>query len=259
MSEEFVLSRIEGAVGVITINRPKVLNALSNELMHALSQALLAMQADSNVNVIVLTGSDKAFAAGADISAMKDWDYMDVYKSNYIGGDWETMKNVIRKPVIAAVSGYALGGGCELAMMCDTIYAAESARFGQPEIKLGTIPGLGGTQRLTRAVGKAKAMDLVLTGRMMDAKEAESAGLVARVLPVDNFLDEVIKIAQGMAGMSQTTLMMAKECVNVALETTLEQGLLFERRVFHATFATKDQKEGMDAFVGKRAPAFNNM
>ncbi len=259
MSEEFVVSRIEGAVGVITINRPKVLNALSNDVMHSLSEALLALQGDDSINVIVLTGSEKAFAAGADIAAMKGWDYMDVYKSNYICGDWETMKNVIRKPVIAAVSGYALGGGCELAMMCDTIYAAENARFGQPEIKLGTIPGLGGTQRLTRAIGKAKAMDLVLTGRMMDAKEAESAGLVARILPLEGFLDEVIKIAQGMATMSQTALMMAKECVNVAQETTLEQGLLFERRVFHATFATQDQKEGMDAFVNKRTPAFKNM
>ncbi len=259
MSEEFVVSRIEGAVGVITINRPKVLNALSNEVMHSLSDALLALQGDDSINVIVLTGSEKAFAAGADIAAMKGWDYMDVYKSNYICGEWETIKNVIRKPVIAAVSGYALGGGCELAMMCDMIYAAENAKFGQPEIKLGAIPGLGGTQRLTRAIGKAKAMDLVLTGRMMDVKEAESAGLVARVLPVEGFLEEVIKIAQGMAGMSQTALMMAKECVNVAQETTLEQGLLFERRVFHATFATQDQKEGMDAFVNKRAPAFKNM
>lgn len=259
MSEEFVLSRIEGAVGILTINRPKVLNALSNEVMKSLSDALLAMQANEAVNAIVLTGSDKAFAAGADIAAMKGWDYMDVYKNNYIGGDWETMKNVIRKPVIAAVAGYALGGGCELAMMCDTIYAAENAKFGQPEIKLGTIPGLGGTQRLTRAIGKAKAMDLVLTGRMMDAQEAERSGLVARVLPLENFLPAVVEIAQGMAGMSQTALMMAKECVNVAQETTLDQGLLFERRVFHATFATKDQKEGMDAFVGKRAPVFKNM
>ncbi len=259
MSEEFVLSRIEGAVGILTINRPKVLNALSNEVMKSLSDALLAMQANEAVNAIVLTGSDKAFAAGADIAAMKGWDYMDVYKNNYIGGDWETMKNVIRKPVIAAVAGYALGGGCELAMMCDTIYAAENAKFGQPEIKLGTIPGLGGTQRLTRAIGKAKAMDLVLTGRMMDAQEAERSGLVARVLPLEDFLSAVVEIAQGMAGMSQTALMMAKECVNVAQETTLDQGLLFERRVFHATFATKDQKEGMDAFVGKRAPVFKNM
>ena len=259
MSEEFVLSRIEGAVGILTINRPKVLNALSNDVMKSLSDALLAMQANEAVNAIVLTGSEKAFAAGADIAAMKGWDYMDVYKSNYIGGDWETMKNVIRKPVIAAVAGYALGGGCELAMMCDTIYAAENAKFGQPEIKLGTIPGLGGTQRLTRAIGKAKAMDLVLTGRMMDAQEAERSGLVARVLPLENFLQAVVDIAQGMAGMSQTALMMAKECVNVAQETTLDQGLLFERRVFHATFATKDQKEGMDAFVSKRAPVFKNM
>ena len=184
---------------------------------------------------------------------------MDVYKSDYIGGDWETLKNRIRKPVIAAVSGYALGGGCELAMMCDLIIAADNARFGQPEIKLGTIPGLGGTQRLTRAVGKSKAMDLVLTGRMMDVNEAERAGLVARILPVENFVEEVVKIAQGIAVLSTPVVMMAKQCVNVALETTLEQGMQFERRVFHATFALQDQKEGMAAFVEKRAANFKNM
>ena len=259
MSEQLVLSTIQGKVGILTLNRPKVLNALNNDIMLALSNELLALEKNENVHVIVLTGSEKAFAAGADISAMQKWSYMDVYKSDYIGGFWETMKTSIRKPVIAAVSGYALGGGCELAMMCDLIYAAENAKFGQPEIKLGTIPGLGGTQRLTRAVGKAKAMDLVLTGRFMDAQEAESAGLVARILPNENFLDEVIKIAEGMANFSSPVLMMAKQCVNAALETTLEQGLAYERRVFHATFALEDQKEGMSAFVEKRAPNFKNM
>ncbi|ETD67037.1 enoyl-CoA hydratase [Pelistega indica] len=259
MSEQLVLSTIQGKVGILTLNRPKVLNALNNDIMLALSNELLALEKNENVHVIVLTGSEKAFAAGADISAMQKWSYMDVYKSDYIGGFWETMKTSIRKPVIAAVSGYALGGGCELAMMCDLIYAAENAKFGQPEIKLGTIPGLGGTQRLTRAVGKAKAMDLVLTGRFMDAQEAESAGLVARILPNENFLDEVIKIADGMANFSSPVLMMAKQCVNAALETTLEQGLAYERRVFHATFALEDQKEGMSAFVEKRAPNFKNM
>lgn len=259
MSEQLVLSRIEGKVGIATLNRPQVLNALSNETMAQLSAVLLAFEADENVGAIVVTGSDKAFAAGADISAMKSWSYMDVYKTDYIGGDWETMKNRIRKPVIAAVSGYALGGGCELAMMCDMIIAAENARFGQPEIKLGTIPGLGGTQRLTRAVGKAKAMDLVLSGRMMDVQEAERAGLVARILPLENFLNEVVAIAQGIAGMSTPVAMMAKQCVNAALETTLELGLQYERRVFHATFALQDQKEGMAAFVEKRAPEFKNM
>lgn len=259
MSEALVLSRIEGNVGLITLNRPKVLNALSNEVASELSQALLAFEKDDTVGAIVVTGSEKAFAAGADISAMQSWSYMDVYKADYIGGEWETMKNAIRKPVIAAVSGYALGGGCELAMMCDMIIAAENARFGQPEIKLGTIPGLGGTQRLTRVVGKSKAMDLVLTGRMMDVQEAERAGLVARILPVENFVEEVVKIAQGIASMSMPVAMMAKQCVNAALETTLEQGMQYERRVFHATFALEDQKEGMAAFVEKRAPNFKNM
>ncbi len=259
MSEPLVLSRIEGNVGLITLNRPKVLNALSNEVATELSQALLAFEQNDAIGAMVITGSEKAFAAGADISAMQAWSYMDVYKSDYIGGDWETLKNRIRKPVIAAVSGYALGGGCELAMMCDLIIAADNARFGQPEIKLGTIPGLGGTQRLTRAVGKSKAMDLVLTGRMMDVNEAERAGLVARILPVENFVEEVVKIAQGIAVLSTPVVMMAKQCVNVALETTLEQGMQFERRVFHATFALQDQKEGMAAFVEKRAANFKNM
>ena len=259
MSEQLVLTRIEGAVGVLTLNRPKVLNALSNEVMQALSEALLALENNENIGAIVLTGNEKAFAAGADIAAMKDWSYTDVYKSNYIGGYWETMKNAIRKPVIAAVSGYALGGGCELAMMCDFIIAADNAKFGQPEIKLGTIPGLGGTQRLTRAIGKSKAMDMVLTGRMMDAQEAEKAGLVSRILPLENFLDEVVKVAQGIASLSVPTVMMAKQCVNTALETTLEQGLQYERRVFHATFATEDQKEGMAAFIEKRPANFKNM
>lgn len=259
MSEKLVLSEVRGKVGLLTLNRPKALNALNNEIMQELSDALLAFEKNENIHVIVLTGSEKAFAAGADIKAMQSWSYMDVYKSDYIGGFWETMKTSIRKPVIAAVSGFALGGGCELAMMCDMIIAAENAKFGQPEIKLGTIPGLGGTQRLTRAIGKAKAMDLVLSGRFMDVKEAESAGLVARVLPVEGFVDEVMKIAEGMAAFSSPVLMMAKQCVNAALETTLEQGLAYERRVFHATFALEDQKEGMAAFVEKRPPQFKNM
>lgn len=259
MSEQLVLSEVRGKVGLLTLNRPKALNALNNEIMKELSDALLAFEKDDNIHVIVLTGSEKAFAAGADIKAMQKWSYMDVYKADYIGGFWETMKTSIRKPVIAAVSGFALGGGCELAMMCDMIIAAENAKFGQPEIKLGTIPGLGGTQRLTRAIGKAKAMDLVLSGRFMDVAEAESAGLVARVLPVDGFVDAVVKIAEGMAAFSSPVLMMAKQCVNAALETTLEQGLAYERRVFHATFALEDQKEGMSAFVEKRPPQFKNM
>lgn len=259
MSDQLVLSRIEGKVGVITLNRPQVLNALNNETISQMGAALLAFEADDNVGAIVVTGNDKAFAAGADISAMHSWSYMDVYKSDYIGGDWDIMKQRIRKPVIAAVAGYALGGGCELAMTCDMIIAAENARFGQPEIKLGTIPGFGGTQRLIRAVGKAKAMDLVLSGRMMDVQEAERSGLVARVLPLENFVNEVIAIAQVIAGMSTPVAMMAKQCVNAAMETTLETGLAYERRVFHATFALQDQKEGMQAFVEKRAPQFKNM
>lgn len=259
MSESFVLSEVRGKVGLLTLNRPQALNALNNEVMRVLSEALLAFERDEQIHVIVLTGSDKAFAAGADIKAMQSWSYMDVYKSNYIGGFWETMRTSIRKPVIAAVSGFALGGGCELAMMCDMIIAAENAKFGQPEIKLGTVPGLGGTQRLTRAIGKAKAMDLVLSGRLMDAMEAERVGLVARVLPVEGFIDGVLNVAESIASFSSPVLMMAKQCVNAAFETTLEQGLAYERRMFHATFALEDQKEGMTAFIEKRSPNFKNM
>jgi enoyl-CoA hydratase len=257
MSESFVLSETRGRVGLLTLNRPKALNALNDALMDQLGAALLAFEADADIGAIVITGSEKAFAAGADISAMKDWSYMDVYGSDYITRNWETLRR-IRKPVIAAVGGYALGGGCELAMMCDIIIAADTARFGQPEIKLGIIPGAGGTQRLTRAVSKAKAMDMVLTARMMGAEEAERAGLVSRVVPADRLLDEAIEAATVIASMSLPSVMMAKECVNRAYESPLAEGLLFERRLFHSLFGTEDQKEGMAAFVDKRAPAFRH-
>ena len=244
-------------VGWITLNRPKALNALNDALMEELGQALLAFDADEGVGAIVITGSEKAFAAGADIAAMKDWTYMDVFKGEFITRNWDTIKRV-RKPVIAAVSGYALGGGCELAMMCDFIIAADNARFGQPEIKLGIIPGAGGTQRLPRAVGKAKAMDLVLTGRLMDAAEAERCGLVARVVPGDKLLAESAEAAAAIAGFSGPAVMIAKEAVNRALESPLNEGLLFERRLFHSLFATADQKEGMNAFLEKRPARFAN-
>ena len=244
-------------VGWITLNRPKALNALNDALMEELGQALLAFDADEGVGAIVITGSEKAFAAGADIAAMKDWTYMDVFKGEFITRNWDTIKRV-RKPVIAAVSGYALGGGCELAMMCDFIIAADNARFGQPEIKLGIIPGAGGTQRLPRAVGKAKAMDLVLTGRLMDAAEAERCGLVARVVPGDKLLAESAEAAAAIAGFSGPAVMIAKEAVNRALESPLNEGLLFERRLFHSLFATADQKEGMNAFLAKRPARFVN-
>jgi len=257
MSESFVLAETRGRVGLLTLNRPKALNALNDTLMDQLGAALLAFDADDGIGAIVITGSEKAFAAGADIGAMKDWSYMDVYASEYITRNWETLKRV-RKPVIAAVAGYALGGGCELAMMCDIIIAADTAKFGQPEIKLGVIPGAGGTQRLPRAVGKAKAMDMVLTSRMMAAEEAERAGLVSRVVPADKMLDEAIEAATIIASMSLPSAMMAKECVNRAYEGTLAEGVLFERRVFHSLFATEDQKEGMAAFVEKRAPSFKH-
>ena len=257
MSEPFVLAETRGRVGLLTLNRPKALNALNDTLMDQLGTALLAFDADDGIGAIVITGSEKAFAAGADIGAMKDWSYMDVYGSEYITRNWETLKRV-RKPVIAAVAGYALGGGCELAMMCDIIIAAETAKFGQPEIKLGVIPGAGGTQRLPRAVGKAKAMDMVLTSRMMAAEEAERAGLVSRVVPADKMLDEAIEAATLIASMSLPSAMMAKECVNRAYEGTLAEGVLFERRLFHSLFATEDQKEGMAAFVEKRAPSFKH-
>ncbi|CAM5782673.1 enoyl-CoA hydratase [Castellaniella caeni] len=257
MSEALVKVEVRGRVGLLTLNRPQVLNALSNAVIDELSAAIRAFEADDNIGALVLTGSEKAFAAGADIGAMADWSYMDVYKADYLGGNWDALRRA-RKPIIAAVSGYALGGGCELAMLCDFIIAAENAKFGQPEIKLGVIPGYGGTQRLPRAVGKAKAMDLVLTGRMMDVHEAERAGLVARIVPVEKLLDEAIEAATVIAAMSLPAVMMAKECVNRAFEATLDESLLFERRNFHALFATEDQKEGMKAFVEKRKPDFKH-
>jgi len=247
----------ERRTGLITLNRPKQLNALNDALMDELGAALQAFDADDAIGCIVITGSEKAFAAGADIGAMASWTYMDVYKSDFITRNWEAIRSV-RKPVIAAVAGFALGGGCELAMMCDFIIAADSAKFGQPEIKLGIIPGAGGTQRLPRAVGKAKAMDLVLTGRMMDAAEAERAGLVSRVVPAAELLDVALAAAQQVCEFSGPSVMMAKECVNRAYEGTLADGVLYERRLFHSTFATEDQKEGMDAFVNKRKAAFKH-
>ena len=257
MAYENILVETRGRVGLVSLNRPKHMNALNDALMNELGDALAKLDADEEIGAIVLTGSDKAFAAGADIGAMKDWGYMDVYKSDYITRNWEGLKSV-RKPVIAAVAGYALGGGCELAMMCDIIIAADSARFGQPEIKLGVIPGAGGTQRLPRAVGKAKAMDLVLTGRTMDAQEAERAGLVSRVIAADKLLDEALAVAAQIAEFSLPSVMMAKEAVNRAYEAPLGEGVLFERRLFHALFATEDQKEGMAAFVEKRKPRFRH-
>ena len=243
--------------GLITLNRPKQLNALNDALMDQLGAALLAFDADDGIGCIVITGSEKAFAAGADISAMATAGFMDVYGGNFITRNWETIRQV-RKPVIAAVAGFALGGGCELAMMCDFIIAADTARFGQPEIKLGIIPGAGGTQRLPRAVGKGKAMDMVLTGRMMDAAEAERAGLVSRVVPFDKLADEALGAALQIADFSRIAVMAAKESVNRAFESGLSDGVMFERRLFHALFATADQKEGMDAFVNKRKPAFKH-
>ncbi|MCZ4328375.1 enoyl-CoA hydratase [Castellaniella denitrificans] len=257
MSESFVKVEVRGRVGLLTLNRPQVLNALSNEVIDELSAAVRDFEADDGIGAMVLTGSQKAFAAGADIAAMSDWSYMDVYKSDYLGGNWDALRRA-RKPIIAAVSGYALGGGCELAMLCDFIIAAENAKFGQPEIKLGVIPGYGGTQRLPRAVGKAKAMDLVLTARMMDAAEAERAGLVSRIVPVERLLDEALEAAATIASMPLPAVMMAKECVNRAFETPLSESLLFERRNFHALFSTEDQKEGMRAFVEKRKPDFKH-
>jgi enoyl-CoA hydratase len=256
MAAKTVLADTKGRVGILTLNRPEALNALNGELMDELATALDAFEADDRIGCIVITGSEKAFAAGADIKEMQDLTYMDVYKSDFIGS-WERLGRA-RKPVIAAVSGYALGGGCELAMMCDFVIAAENAKFGQPEITLGVIPGSGGTQRLTRLVGKAKAMDLCLTGRMMDAAEAQSSGLVSRVVPVGELMNEALKAAEKIAGFSLPAVMMAKEAVNRALETTLAEGIRFERRVFHSLFATEDQKEGMAAFVEKRSPSFRH-
>ncbi len=242
-------------IGVITLNRPQALNALNDQLMNELGQALLAFDANAAIGCIVITGSDKAFAAGADITAMAGYGFADAYGGDFITRNWETMRRV-RKPVIAAVNGYALGGGCELAMMCDFIIAGDSAKFGQPEIKLGIIPGAGGTQRLPRAVGKAKAMDLCLTARMMDAAEAERAGLVSRVVPADKLMEEALAAALVIAGQPRLAVMAAKEAVNRAFEAPLSEGLLAERRLFHALFATADQKEGMAAFLEKRPARF---
>ena len=257
MAPENILVETRGRVGLVTLNRPKVLNALNDALMNELGDALAAFDADEAIGAIVITGNDKAFAAGADIGVMKDRSFRDVYMGQYITRNWERLRS-IRKPVIAAVAGYALGGGCELAMMCDIIIAADTAKFGQPEIKLGIIPGAGGTQRLPRAVGKAKAMDLVLTGRMMDAAEAERAGLVSRVVPADRLIDEALAAAERIAEFSLPSVMMAKEAINRAYESPLAEGMLFERRVFHALFATEDQKEGIAAFVEKRKPKFKH-
>lgn len=257
MSDALILQQIQGRVAILTLNRPKALNALNDELMNELGQALLKLDVNDDIGAIIITGSEKAFAAGADIAAMANWSHMDVFKSEYITRNWETMLR-IRKPIIAAVSGYALGGGCELAMMCDFIIAADTAKFGQPEIKLGILPGAGGSQRLPRAVGKSKAMDMVLTGRMMDSAEAERSGLVSRVVPADKLMQEAIDVATAIASMSLPSVMMAKEAVNRAWESPLSEGLLFERRAFHSLFGTEDQKEGMKAFLEKRAPNFKH-
>ena len=261
MHFETILTRTEGPdtrhVGIITLNRPQQLNALNDQLMDELAAALMAFERDAAVGCIIITGSEKAFAAGADISAMATMGFADAYSQDFISRNWEQIRQ-IRKPVIAAVSGFTLGGGCELAMMCDFIIAADNARFGQPEIKLGIIPGAGGTQRLPRAVGKAKAMDLALTGRMMDAVEAERAGLVSRVVPLDQLMDEALGAALMICSFSQPSVMAAKESINRAFESGLSDGVMFERRLFHAMFATEDQKEGMDAFMHKRKAVFKH-
>jgi len=254
---ENILVETRDRVGLITLNRPEALNALNDDLIRELGEALDAFDADDGIGAIVLTGSEKAFAAGADIKQMRDMTFMDAYNRNFITGTWEKVATT-RKPVIAAVAGFALGGGCEVAMMCDFIIAADNAKFGQPEITIGTIPGAGGTQRLTRAVGKAKAMDLCMTGRMMDAEEAERSGLVSRIVPAADLVDEAVKAASKIAALSKPILYMAKECVNRAFETTLAEGVFFERRMFHASFGTEDQKEGMAAFAEKRKPAFKH-
>ena len=256
MTTETIIVERRGRVGIVRLNRPQALNALNATLRNELLGAVEAFDADADVGCILITGSDKAFAAGADIKEMADKSYIDIFRADY-AADYERLTRV-RKPVIAAVAGFALGGGCELAMMCDFIIAADNAKFGQPEIKLGIIPGIGGTQRLARAVGKAKAMDLILTGRMMDAAEAERSGLVARVVPAASLMEEAIKAAETIAAMSQPSLLAAKEAVNRSFETSLAEGLRFERRVFHALFATKDRKEGMAAFIEKRPPRFVN-
>jgi len=257
MSFHNILVETRGRVGLITLNRPKAMNALNDQVVDELWEALDGFEADEGIGAIVITGSEKAFAAGADIGAMANFSHMDAYKGDYITRNWERVKTC-RKPVIAAVAGFALGGGCELAMMCDMIIAAENAKFGQPEIKLGILPGSGGTQRLPRAIGKAKTMDMCLTARLMDATEAERAGLVARVVPTERLLDETLAIAAEIAAFSLPVVMMIKESVNRAFEGSLNEGLLFERRVFHAAFGLDDQKEGMTAFMEKRKPNFTH-
>jgi enoyl-CoA hydratase len=256
MSHQHILVETKGKVGIVRLNRPQALNALNAALVAELNAAIDTFEADPNIGCIVITGSDKAFAAGADIKEMATKSYLDAFMGDFVA-NWDRVARA-RKPVIAAVAGFALGGGCELAMHCDIIIAADNAKFGQPEIKLGVIPGIGGTQRLTRAVGKAKAMDLCLTGRMMDAAEAERAGLVARVVPLAVLMDEALKAAETIASMSLPAVMVAKEAIDRAFETTLAEGVRFERRVFHALFATEDQKEGMAAFVEKRPAKFKN-
>ncbi|MAZ99377.1 enoyl-CoA hydratase [Rhodospirillaceae bacterium] len=257
MSYENIIVDRKDAVAVITLNRPKALNALSATLTRELEAALIELDGDSTIGCMIITGSEKAFAAGADIKEMQSKSYMDAYLDDFITVSWEHISK-IRKPIIAAVSGYALGGGCEIAMMCDFIIAADNAKFGQPEITIGTIPGAGGTQRLTRFVGKSKAMEMCLTGRMMDAEEAERSGLVSRVVPLDQLMDECLKTARQIANLSRPSVMMAKESVNKAYEMSLSEGIKFERRLFHSTFATEDQKEGMAAFAEKRKASFKN-
>jgi enoyl-CoA hydratase len=257
MTYEFITTETKGRVGIARLNRPKQRNALNPGLMQELGAALYAFDADEGIGAIVITGGEQAFAAGADIGAMKDFSHMDAFLSNYITRDWEHLRNV-RKPVIAAVAGYALGGGNELAMMCDIVIAAENARFGQPEINLGIMPGAGGTQRLPRAAGKAKAMDLCLTARVMDAAEAERCGLVSRVVPLDKLMEEAMAVAERIAGYSLPVAMMIKESINRAFEATLAEGVLFERRLFHSQFGLEDQKEGMAAFLEKRKPGFKH-
>jgi enoyl-CoA hydratase len=256
MSYQNILVETKGRVGIIRLNRPQALNALNKALMIELVQVIDAYEADDNIGCLLITGSDKAFAAGADIKEMADKSFIDAYLGNF-AASWDHATRA-RKPIVAAVAGFALGGGCELAMHCDIIIAADSAKFGQPEIKVGVIPGIGGTQRLTRAVGKAKAMDMILTGRNMDAAEAERAGLVARVVPAANLMDEAMKVADTIANMSLPSVLAGKEAINRAFESPLAEGVIFERRIFHALFATDDQKEGMKAFVEKRKPVWKN-
>jgi enoyl-CoA hydratase len=257
MHYDTILTAVDGKVATITLNRPQVLNALNDALMDELGAALLAFDADDQIGCIIITGSEKAFAAGADIAKMAQYEFHEAYRQDFITRNWETIRH-IRKPVIAAVNGYALGGGCELAMMCDMIIAGDGAKFGQPEVKLGILPGAGGTQRLPRAVSKSKAMDLCLTGRMMDAQEAERAGLVSRIFPAAELLAQVGAIAKTIADMPLLTTMMVKESINAAYEMPLSEGIRFERRLFHSCFGTDDQKEGMAAFMEKRAPQFKN-